>query len=309
MQVTGIGAGAMGCLFGAALQRSGHAVTVVDTRADTVHTLNRRGVTVEEPGGARSTVRLAATTNPSDALAADLFLVFVKTPNTETALRPFAGRLPMGALVVTMQNGLGNEEVIARALGRRVPVVLGVTSHTSVPLGVGQVRHSSNGPTIIGFLDGTRSPQLENVAAAFSESGIATRTTRHVRDHVWQKLLVNTGLNALTALTGLTNGELLSDAELVATVRRLVTEAATVARAENVALPEHDAFALVRAVAEVTRSVRSSMLQDIDAGRVTEIDAINGAIVRLGERHGVDVTANRLVTALVHQRERQKHGK
>ncbi len=103
---------------------------------------------------------------------------------------------------------------------------------------------------------------------ALSESGIATRTTRHVRDHLWQKLLINAGLNALTALTGLTNGELLSDPELVATVRRLVAEAAAVARAENVALSEGDPFDLVRAVAEATRSVRSSMLQDIDAGRV-----------------------------------------
>jgi len=305
MQVTVIGAGAMGCLFGAWLQRGGHTVTLVDTRADAVHTLQRRGVTVEELEGRRETVRLAATRDPATALAADLFLVSVKTPNTETALRPFAGRLPTGALVLTLQNGLGNEEVIARVLGRRVPVVLGVTSHTSVPLGVGHVRHGSSGPTIIGSLDGTRSPQMEAVAAALSESGIATRTTRHIRDHLWQKLLINAGLNGLTALTGRTNGELLSDPELVATVRRLVAEAAAVARAENVALSERDPFDFVRAVAEATRTVRSSMLQDIDAGRTTEIDTINGAIVRLGERHGVDVTANRLITALVHQRQRR----
>lgn len=302
MQVTVIGAGAMGTLFGALLARSGNTVTLVDNRAESVQTIGRRGVTVEEPDSGRFTIRLTATTNPAAAVTADLFLVFVKTPHTEAALRPFAGRIPTGALVLSLQNGLANEEAIARALGRRVPVVLGVTSHTCERTESGVVRHRGSGPTIIGLPDGSRPAALEAVAATFSEAGIATRTTRHVRDHVWQKLLVNAGINALTALAGVTNGELLSAPELVVNVRRLVSEAAAVARAEGVALPAHDPFELVRAVAGATPTARSTMLADLDAGRVTEIDAINGAIVRLGERHGTDVTANRLVTALVHQR-------
>lgn len=304
MQVTVIGAGAMGSLFGALLQRAGNTVTLVDVRADLIAQIQRRGITIEEPGGARETVRVGATTRGGDALAADLFLVLVKTPFTSDALRPFAGRVPAGAPVLTLQNGLGNEEVIARTLGRRVQVALGVTSHTCAPDGPTTVRHTGSGPTIIGLPDGARPPALEAVAATFSQAGIATRTTRHIASHVWQKLLVNVGLNALTALTGLTNGMLLSEPELVAASRRLVAEAAAVMRAEGVPATPHDPFDLVRAVAHATRDVRSSMLQDMDAGRRTEIDAINGAVAQRGERHGVDITANRLVTALVHQRER-----
>lgn len=303
MQITVVGAGAMGMLFGALLARGGNGVTLVDgRRADTVSAINRRGVTVEEPDGSRFTARLAAATNAADATAADLFLVLVKTPYTEASLRPFAGRLPMGALVLSLQNGLGNEETIARTLGRRVSVGLGVTGHTCERTGTGAVRHRDSGPTIIGLPDGSRPSALEAAAAAFSAAGIGTRTTRHVRDHVWQKLLVNAGINALTALSELTNGELLSAPELATSARRLVAEAAAVARAERVALPEHDPYDLVRAVAAASPAARSTMLQDVAAGRVTEIDAINGAIVRLGERHGTDVTANRLVTALVRQR-------
>ena len=290
-------------LFGAYLAQGGNAVTLVDSRyQETVSTINRRGVTVEEPDGSRFTARVAAMTSASDAARADLFLVFVKTPHTETALRPLTGRVPNGALVLSLQNGLGNEEVIARTLGRRVSPALGVTGHTCERTGPGTVRHRESGPTIIGLPDGSRPPTLEAVAATFSAAGIATRTTRHVRDHVWQKLLVNVGINALTALAGVTNGELLSSPELAASVRRLVTEAAAVARAERVALPERDPYDLVRAVAGASPTARSTMLRDAEAGRVTEIDSINGAIVRLGERHGIDVPANRLVAALVQAR-------
>ncbi len=304
MQVTIIGAGVMGSLFGAMLQRAGNVVMLVDVRADHVSQLHRRGITIEEPDGGRDTVRVPVTTDANTALAADLFVVFVKTPFTEDALRPLAGRIPTGAPVLTLQNGLGNEETVTRVLGRRVQVVLGVTSHTAAAINETTVRHTANGPTIIGLPDGTRPHALEAIAQMLTQAGIPARTTRHIYSHVWQKLLVNVGINALSALTGLTNGELLTEPEMVASSRRLVAEAVAVMRAEEMPATLRDPFDLVRAVADATRDTRSSMLQDLDAHRRTEIDAINGAIVRRGERHGVDVAANRLVTALVHQRER-----
>lgn len=306
MQVTIIGAGAMGSLFGGLLHRAGNAVTLVDVRAEHVAALRRRDLVIEEPGGSRISVRVPATTDAGDALAADLFLLSVKTPFTAAALRPFAGRIPAQALVLTLQNGIGNDEAIARALGKRIHVALGVTAHGAAASGPNVIRHQSTGPTIIGLPDGRRTPELEAVAARFTEAGIATRTTRHIYEHVWQKLIVNVGINALTALANLPNGELFADPELAGLVRRLVGEAATVMRAEGVPAPPRDPVEFVRAVAVATKGDRSSMLEDVSAGRRTEIDAINGAIVRLGDRHGVDVTANRVVTALVHQRARQQ---
>ncbi len=305
MQVTVIGAGAMGSLFGGLLHRAGNTVRLVDVRADHVAALRKRDLTIEEPGGARVAVRIPATTDANEALAADLFLLFVKTPFTAAALKPFAGRIPARAVVLTLQNGIGNDEAIARALGRRVQISLGVTAQTATPLGPTAVRHRSAGPTIIGLPDGQRTPDLEAIAVTFSEAGIPTRTTRHVFEHVWQKLLVNVGINALTALANLPNGELFTDPELTTLVRRLVAEAAAVMRAEGIPAPPRDPLDFVRAVAEATRSDRSSMLEDVLAGRRTEIDSINGAIVRLGERHGVDVTANRVVSTLVRQRSKQ----
>lgn len=306
MQVTIIGAGAMGSLFGGLLHRAGNAVTLVDVRAEHVAALRRRDLIIEEPGGSRVAVRVPATTDAGDALSADLFLLSVKTPFTAAALRPFAGRIPAQALVLTLQNGIGNDEAITRVLGKRIHVALGVTAHGATAIGPNAVRHRSAGPTIIGLPDGQRTPELEAVAAHFTEAGIATRTTRHIYEHVWQKLMVNVGINALTALANLPNGELFADPELTALVRRLVGEAATVMRAEGVPAPPRDPVEFVRAVAVATKADRSSMLEDVTAGRRTEIDAINGAVVRLGDRHGVDVTANRVVTALIHQRARQQ---
>jgi 2-dehydropantoate 2-reductase len=305
MHVTVIGAGAMGSLFGALLHRAGNQVTLVDTRADFVAALQRRGITVEESDKSRFTARVPATTDVASALAADLFLLCVKTPFTAVALRPFAGRMPAGALVLSIQNGIGNDEEILRTLGRRVRIALGATTHSATPLSPNTIIHRKGGPTIIGMIDGERTPELETAAARLTEAGIQTRTTRHIWSHVWQKLLVNVGLNALTALTGLSNGALISDPELARNVRRLVSEAAAVMRAERIPVPEQDPFALVRAVAEATKDDRTSMLLDIEGKHQTEVDAINGAIVRRGERHGIDVAANRLVTALVHQQSKR----
>jgi len=305
MQITIIGAGAMGSLLGGLLHRAGNAVTLVDVRAEHVAALRKRDLVIEEPDGSRLAVRVPATTDAAEALAADLYVVFVKTPFIAAALRPFAGRIPANALILTLQNGIGNDEAITRVLGRRVRVVLGVTAQGAAARGPNTVWHRTSGPTIIGFPDGQRTPELESVASIFTEAGIATRTTRHIFEHVWQKLLVNVGINALTALTGLPNGELFADPELAGVARRLVGEAASVMRAEGVPAPPRDPVDLVRAVADATKADRSSMLEDLSAGRSTEIDAINGAIVRLGERHGVDVTANRVVTTLVHQRAKQ----
>lgn len=302
MQVTVIGAGAMGSLFGALLHRAGHAVTLVDVRPEHVAALRRRDLTVEEPDGSRIAVRVPATTDAGEALAADLFILLVRTPFTTDALRPFAGRIPARAMMLTLQNGIGNDEAIARALGRRVEIALGVTAQAAISLGPTAVRHRTNGPTIIGLADGQRPPALEAIATAFSEAGIPTRTTRHVIEHVWQKLLVNVGINALTALANLPNGELFTDPEMTTLVRRLVNEATSVMRSEGIPAPPRDPVDFVRAIAEATRTDRSSMLEDVLAGRRTEIDAINGEIVRLGERHGIDVTANRVVTTLIHQR-------
>lgn len=307
MQITVIGAGAMGSLFGALLQSAGNAVTLVDVRSEHVAALRKRDLVIEELDGSRVAVRVPATTNADEALAADLFVLFVKTPFTAAALKPFAGRIPARAMVLSLQNGIGNDEAITRALGRRVRITLGVTAQAATSLAPTTVRHRASGPTIIGVPDGQRPSALEAIAATFSEAGIPTRTTRHVFEHVWQKLIVNVGINALTALTNLPNGDLFTDPELATLVRRLVSEAASVMRAEGIPAPPRDPVDFVRAVAEATKAERSSMLEDLLAGRRTEIDAINGAIVRLGERHGVDVTANRVATTLVHQR--AKHPK
>lgn len=302
MQITIIGAGAMGSLFGGLLHRAGNAVTLVDVRAEHVAALKRRDLVIEEPDGTKLSVRVPATTDAGSALSADLFVLFVKTPFTATALRPFAGRVPAHAMVLTLQNGIGNDDEIVRTLGKRVQVVIGVTAQGAAALGPNAIRHRSAGPTIIGLPDGQRTPELEAITAHFTEAGIATRTTRHIYEHVWQKLIVNVGINALTALTNLPNGELFANAELAGLVRRLVSEASSVMRAEGVPAPPRDPVDFVRAVAEATKTDRSSMLEDVSAGRRTEVDAINGAVVRLGDRHGVDVTANRVVTALIHQR-------
>jgi 2-dehydropantoate 2-reductase len=224
-------------------------------------------------------------------------IFFVKTYDMEKAVSDSLALEKEDTIFLTLQNGLGNEDVICNQIDRR-KVMLGITGHGATLLRPGHIRHAGWGKTFIGELDHQITERALRIAQMFCRAGIETEVSPNIHDHVWGKLLVNVGINALTALTGFKNGQLVDYPETMRLMERLVSEAAEVARRKGAHIEENP-IDRVRRVAEATRENRSSMGQDFDHRRQTEIDAINGAIVREAQELGIPVPFNQAVTDLV----------
>jgi len=296
MKIVMMGAGAMGSLFGGLLSLAGEEVWLVGNRKDQIDAIRSAGLTFEEKGQLLI-IPMNATLDVTSVGKADLVIFFVKTYDTEVAVSDSLVLEKEDTIFLTLQNGLGNEEVICQKIDRK-KVMLGVTGHGATLLGPGRIRHAGWGKTFIGELDHRITDRAGRIAQTFSEAGIETEVSSNIHDHVWGKLLVNVGINALTALTGFKNGQLLDYPESARLMEKLVSEAAEVARGKGIHL-EEDPIEKVRKAAEATKENRSSMGQDFDRRQKTEIDAINGAVVREAHPLGIPVPFNQAVTDLV----------
>ncbi len=296
MKIVMMGSGAMGGLFGGLLARSGEEVWLVGNRKEQIDRIRSAGLTFEEKGEPRI-IPMKATLDATSVGKADVVIFFVKTYDTEAAVSDALVLEKEDTIFLTLQNGLGNEEVICQKVDQK-KVMLGVTGHGATLLGPGHVRHAGWGKTLIGELDHRITDRARRIAQTFCEAGIETEVSSNIHDHVWEKLLVNVGINALTALTGFKNGQLLDYPETSRLMKNLVAEAGEVARRKGIPL-EEDPIEKVRKVAEATKENRSSMGQDIDRRQRTEIDAINGAVVREAHLLGIPVPFNQAVTDLV----------
>lgn len=296
MQIAVIGAGAMGSLFGALLHEAGHLVWLLDIWEEHLTVIENQGLQIEQ-GGRTRTVHLQAVRSAREVGAVDLSLIFVKSGQTEEAARVAAQLAGAGGQVLTLQNGLGNVEKLAQHVDPQM-LIAGTTAHGATVLGPGRIRHAGTGPTVIGLWQGGDSTPADSLAARFNQAGIPTSVAADIRPVLWEKLLVNVGINAITALTGIRNGQLLDLKTTRDLAAEAVTEAAAVARASGVTV-RTDIQEHVFAIAGATAANRSSMGQDVDHGRPTEIEAINGLIVREAGRLELDVPVNRVLTSLI----------
>ncbi|SDF01505.1 ketopantoate reductase family protein [Sporolituus thermophilus] len=297
MKIVIIGAGAMGSLFGGRLAQAGEEVWLLDVWEEHVAAIRAHGLTLVDTA-AETSIRLNATTQADAVGQADLVIIFVKAYATQAAARTAAGLLGPATTVLTLQNGLGNAETLAKVLGAE-RVAVGTTAMGATLLGPGRIKCGGHGPTHIGSFSGGATPRLHDIATIFTRAGIPTVVDNNANALVWGKLIINVGINAITALTGIPNGQVMANAETRELVRLAVAEAEAVARASGISLPAADYFDQVAAVAQATRDNRSSMLQDVTHRRRTEIDAINGAIVAAGQRLGIPTPVNETLTLLV----------
>lgn len=297
MRIAVVGAGAMGCIFGGTLSEAGHEVTLIDVWTEHVKVLNERGLRLTGVSGDR-TIPVRAVTSPAGLPAQDLVIIFVKSNATETAVREATNLIGPMTCVLTLQNGLGNAEKIGRIIGQE-KVVAGVTSHGGTVLGPGEVRHAGRGETVLGELSGRLTERVEKLAQTFSAAGLEARAVASVDSLVWSKLLVNVGINALTAILRVNNGELVKHPETRELVAMAVEEGARVAAAKGIKLIHDDPVANCLKVAELTGPNLSSMYQDVRAKRQTEVDVINGAIVTEGEKLGIPTPVNKVLTNLI----------
>ena len=296
MKTVIMGAGAMGSLFGGLLALSGEEVWLVDIREDHIQALVSTGLTVEE-GGKKQRIPVHATKETASIGKADLILFLVKAYHTEKAVSDALVLQKEETVFLTLQNGLGNEEAICKRVDPR-KVILGVTNQGATLLGPGRIRHAGWGKTYIGELDGKVTDRVTRFAQVFARAGIETEVSSNIQSLVWNKLFINIGINAVAAITGLRNGRLLDYPETLRLMEALVSEALTVARKKGIPI-EGNPLETVKAVAEATKENRCSMGQDIDNRRKTEIEVINGAVVREAERLGISVPYNQMITDLV----------
>jgi 2-dehydropantoate 2-reductase len=288
MKIGILGSGALGSLFAYQLARhTSHEVWLL-ARQQTFST-----VTVD---GAPA-ISVPICTNPDDPV--DLLLVLVKAYATSDALIWAQGAIGSQTIGLTLQNGLGNAEAIARYI-RRAHVLVGTTAQGATRLGPGQIRHGGQGPTYIAAWAPGPEPNrhVAQVAAVLNQALIPTTVVSDPQRLLWSKLAVNCGINALTALLGVANGELLTRPSARRLLVGAVLEVMQVAAAKGVSFTE-DMVAVTLAVAEATGWNRSSMLQDVESGRPTEIDTINGAVVIEGEAVGIATPINQTLTELI----------
>ena len=293
-----IGPGAIGSLFASFFSRTGAEVWLLDIRPTRVDRVRREGLVIET-GGEDSVLRPRITLDPTEVGPADLVVIAVKAYDTASAAKAVSSLLGKETLVLTLQNGLGNVERIASAVGRD-RVVGGTTAQGATVLDEGRIRHAGAGKTVLGAMDGSRRDNASGLAGVLRRIGIDASTTGDLDRLLWSKLLVNVGINALTALTRLRNGDLPALAETRALMSDAVEEAEAVARTGGIDLGAGRAMDRVEEVCRGTAANISSMLQDVLKQKRTEIDYINGAVVSRGESLGVPTPVNRVITHLIH---------
>ena len=311
MKISIIGSGAMGSLFGGKLAQAGHEVNLYDIFKEHVDMVNDRGLEIEEIAtGKKYICRPQATTDPAQAAQAEVLIIFVKSTITDPVSAQFKALAAPETLVITLQNGLGNEDILRKTFGEE-NTAAGVTSQGATFIGPGQIRHAGNGPTYLCMSSGDNT-RLGPFISALNEAGFETKVEEKIADLVWSKLIINVGINALTALTGLENGRLVDFNELKTIMTDLVSEALEVARGRGIHISYPDPLATVFDVCRKTGPNRSSMLQDFDRGTMSEIDFINNAIVREGEKMNIPTPVNKTLGLLVksldlyHKEQRKK---
>lgn len=298
MKIAIVGPGAVGCLFAAALSKAGQEVWLVDHHAERARQLARRGVFVSGLVGEYQ-ASVHATTEPKEVGGAALALIAVKAYATEVAAQAAQAALAPDGYALTLQNGLGNLEVLQRVLGAE-RALAGSTALGATLIAPGQVHYAGAGPTVVGEVSGLLTDRLMELQALLTKAGFQAELTTDLRGVLWGKLASNAGINAVATLAQVRNGGIMESPSLRRVMAAAVTEAALVAERAHIRLPYADAVAHTEEICQRTANNVNSMLQDVQRQRRTEVEAINGAVARQGAEVEAPTPANSLLAALIH---------
>jgi len=297
MKIVIVGPGAIGCLLAAFLSKAKQDLWILDYNKDRAAKINQAGISLTGISGEwLSKPKVSA--DIKDIGIADLLIICVKSYDTKAAITRAKALAGENTSVLTLQNGIGNIEIISEVIGPD-KVIGGVTNLGATLVDVGKTKHAGKGETIIGRIDGKMTVQMRSIREIFNKTGLETRISKDIKGLLWSKLITNVGINALTAITRLNNGKLTEFEGTRKIMREAVTEAARIVKRKRIKLIYDDPLAKVEAVCEATSGNISSMLQDVLRKKRTEIDFINGVIVRLGQELGISVPANTMLVDLV----------
>ena len=297
MKIVIVGPGAMGCLFAAFLSKSKEEVWLLDKNKERAAKINQQGIIIEGISG-NWQAPVKATALAKDIDRADLIIISVKSYDTKEAITHVRSLVDENSRVLTLQNGIGNIEIIGEIVGME-KVIGAVTNLGATLIDIGRTRHAGRGETVIGRIDGKIPVEMRQIREIFNRIGLETRISRDIKGLLWSKLIINVGINALTAITRLNNGRLIEFEGTRRILREAVLEATRIAKRKRIRLIYDDPLAKVEAVCEATATNVSSMLQDVLRKRRTEIDFINGVIVRQGQELGIPVSVNSILVDLV----------
>jgi 2-dehydropantoate 2-reductase len=289
MKIAVMGAGAVGCYYGGMLARAGHEVVLIG-RPQHVEAIARRGLRLETQSFDEH-IRLAASTQASAVQGAQLVLFCVKSTDTESAALEIKPFLAPDTLVLSLQNGVENADEVRKVVAQEVAAA--VVYVATEMAGPGHVRHHGRGELVI-----EPSKASAEVAQTLIAAGVPTEVSDNVRGALWAKLILNCAYNALSAITQLPYGRLAQGEGVTTVMRDIVDECLAVAKADGVTIPG-DVDRAVRMIAETMPGQYSSTAQDLSRGKRSEIDHLNGLIVRRGEALGVPTPSNRLLHTLV----------
>jgi len=297
MKIAVLGSGAMGGVYGSKLFEAGYDVTLIDIWKEHVLAIKENGLQVDNLGeGKRHKAKV--TDNPAEVGVVDLVIVLVKAYDTTSAMKSALSLVGPDTIVVSLQNGIGNVEKLIDVVGAE-HVIGGVTSHGSYVVGPGHICHTGHSYTSIGELNGQTTDRVKKVGEVLEKSGLAPVViSDNVTKLIWKKLMGNISLNAISALCDIRNGQVIEFPETREISRLAVEEAAAVAKAKGIVI-DYDPVETAWKVISDTAANRSSMLQDVSVKRQTEVDMINGAIVREGLAFGIPTPVNQTLTALI----------
>ncbi|MGU7772210.1 ketopantoate reductase family protein [Burkholderia sp. MR1-5-21] len=302
MRIAILGAGAMGSLFGGLLAEAGEDVTLIDVNDAHLAAIHRDGLRIENDRGDRRVSALRAVRPDAAALAHgepfDLLIVFTKSLHTRAALGGVRALLTPHTSVLTLQNGLGNVETL-REFVPMERILVGVTTWPADVAGLGHVRSHGDGVIRMMSADGATRPVASAAADALTRAGLTCTLDADVWASIWEKVAFNAALNTLCAVTGCTVDQLGARDDGPRLALAIAAETAAVACAKGIAVDAERIAAKVRHAIDAHRGHRPSMLQDVLAGRRTEIDAINGAVVAAARETGIAVPHTETLLGLV----------
>jgi 2-dehydropantoate 2-reductase len=297
MKIVIIGPGAIGLLLATHLARNkNNEVWLLDRLPERARKIRRDGIRVN--GVSKMSLQLLATAEVKEIKSGDVFFVCVKSYDTEEAIKSVVDLMKEDSHVLTLQNGIGNIQILNDVVGED-KVIAGVTQQAATLVDTGYLRHTAKGETVIGRANKRPLGKARVVLDILNRSGFPTRSCRDINSLIWSKLIINTGINALSAITRLRNGLLLDYPEIREILRQAVSEAVRLAKRKRIKLSYDDPIQKVESVCKATSANLSSMLQDVLNKRPTEIDFINGAIVRQGRNLGIATPVNEVLTNLI----------
>jgi len=295
MNIVIVGAGAIGSLFGALLAKKNSVVLV--GRAPHITAIQHSGLNIT--GKTHLHVKLPAVESIKDAsISANLVILTVKSYDTETAVKQIVPLMQDETMIMSLQNGLDNIEKMEHRFDKD-KILAGVTTHGAIFSNSGVIRHTGIGKTILGELDGSQSKRLETMVHLFNDAGIETQASDDIMKEIWAKVIINSCINPLTAFFNCKNGYLLENPLLEKTVEIICKESTVIAQAEGISVSTLGMIQRTKEVIKDTAKNYSSMLQSVQQGKKTEIESINGKLIRIGKQHKIDTSLNKILVELV----------